>query len=54
MTQTQDCSVPLGPDYRSFTLHEPFGGTRNSGFDREKGLAALASYYQVKCVNARI
>jgi len=32
----------------------PFGGTRNSGFGREKGLAALASYYQVKCVTARI
>ncbi|MCP4472869.1 MAG: aldehyde dehydrogenase family protein [Gammaproteobacteria bacterium] len=32
----------------------PFGGTKNSGFGREKGLAALASYYQVKCVTARI
>jgi len=32
----------------------PFGGTKNSGFGREKGLAALASYYQVKCITARI
>jgi aldehyde dehydrogenase (NAD+) len=32
----------------------PFGGVKNSGFGREKGLAALASYYQVKCVTARI
>ena len=32
----------------------PFGGTRLSGFGREKGLAALASYYQVKCITARI
>lgn len=32
----------------------PFGGTKLSGFGREKGLAALASYYQVKCVTARI
>jgi acyl-CoA reductase-like NAD-dependent aldehyde dehydrogenase len=32
----------------------PFGGTKLSGFGREKGLAALAAYYQVKCVTARI
>jgi len=32
----------------------PFGGTKLSGFGRDKGLAALASYYQVKCVTARI
>ncbi len=32
----------------------PFGGTKNSGFGREKGMAALASYYQVKCITARI
>lgn len=32
----------------------PFGGTKLSGFGREKGLAALASYFQVKCVTARI
>ncbi|MHA1570310.1 MAG: aldehyde dehydrogenase family protein [Alphaproteobacteria bacterium] len=32
----------------------PFGGTKFSGFGREKGLAALSSYYQVKCITARI
>ncbi len=32
----------------------PFGGVKHSGFGREKGLAALASYYQVKCITARI
>jgi acyl-CoA reductase-like NAD-dependent aldehyde dehydrogenase len=32
----------------------PFGGTKLSGFGREKGLAALASYFQVKCITARI
>ncbi len=35
-------------------ISTPFGGTKNSGFGREKGLAALSSYYQVKCVTARI
>ena len=28
----------------------PFGGTKMSGFGREKGMAALASYYRVKCI----
>lgn len=32
----------------------PFGGTKLSGFGREKGLAALAAYYQVKCITTRI
>lgn len=32
----------------------PFGGVKNSGFGREKGLAALNSYFRVKCVTARI
>jgi len=32
----------------------PFGGTKQSGFGREKGLAALASYYRVKCVTTRL
>ncbi|MCL4764969.1 MAG: aldehyde dehydrogenase family protein [Hyphomicrobiaceae bacterium] len=32
----------------------PFGGTKKSGFGREKGLAAMASYYRVKCITARI
>ena len=32
----------------------PFGGVKHSGFGREKGLAALASYYHVKCITALI
>lgn len=32
----------------------PFGGVKNSGFGREKGLAALNSYFRVKCVTARL
>lgn len=32
----------------------PFGGTKMSGFGREKGLAALSSYYRVKCVTTRL
>ncbi len=32
----------------------PFGGTKQSGFGREKGLAALASYYRVKCITTRL
>ena len=32
----------------------PFGGTKMSGFGREKGLAALASYYRVKCITTRL
>jgi acyl-CoA reductase-like NAD-dependent aldehyde dehydrogenase len=32
----------------------PFGGTKMSGFGREKGLAALSSYYRVKCITTRL
>ena len=32
----------------------PFGGTKRSGFGREKGLEALRSYSKVKSVAARI
>jgi acyl-CoA reductase-like NAD-dependent aldehyde dehydrogenase len=32
----------------------PFGGTKLSGFGREKGLAALSSYYRVKCITTRL
>ena len=32
----------------------PFGGTKMSGFGREKGLAALTAYFRVKCITARI
>ncbi|MDP6551580.1 MAG: aldehyde dehydrogenase family protein [Arenicellales bacterium] len=40
--------------YFAGAIATPFGGTKNSGFGREKELAALASYYQIKCVTARI
>lgn len=32
----------------------PFGGVKASGFGREKGLAALSSYYRVKCITTKI
>jgi len=35
-------------------VETPFGGTRNSGFGREKGLEALRNYFRVKAVTARI
>ena len=35
-------------------VETPFGGVKQSGFGREKGLEALRSYYRVKCVTARI
>ena len=35
-------------------VETPFGGTKNSGFGREKGLEGLKAYYMVKSVTARI
>ncbi|WP_312795047.1 aldehyde dehydrogenase family protein [Tianweitania sp.] len=35
-------------------VETPFGGTKNSGFGREKGLEGLKAYYTVKTVTARI
>jgi aldehyde dehydrogenase (NAD+) len=35
-------------------VETPFGGVKQSGFGREKGLEALRSYYRVKSVTAKI
>ncbi|WP_250517918.1 aldehyde dehydrogenase family protein [Caballeronia sp. INDeC2] len=35
-------------------VETPFGGTKNSGFGREKGLEGLKAYYAVKTVTARL
>jgi acyl-CoA reductase-like NAD-dependent aldehyde dehydrogenase len=35
-------------------VETPFGGTKNSGFGREKGLEGLKAYYTVKTVTARL
>ncbi len=35
-------------------VETPFGGVKQSGFGREKGLDALKSYYRVKCVTTRL
>lgn len=41
-------------EYFAGGVEVPFGGNRLSGFGREKGLAALASYCKVKSVAARL
>ncbi len=63
---TRDCSRALAlardleagqvfiNQYFAGGVATPFGGVKASGFGREKGLAALASYYRIKCVTARI
>jgi aldehyde dehydrogenase (NAD+) len=35
-------------------VETPFGGFKNSGYGREKGLEALYSYTHVKCVTMKI
>jgi acyl-CoA reductase-like NAD-dependent aldehyde dehydrogenase len=35
-------------------VETPFGGVKQSGFGREKGLAALQNYYRIKCITTRI
>jgi acyl-CoA reductase-like NAD-dependent aldehyde dehydrogenase len=41
-------------EYFAGGVETPFGGVKNSGFGREKGLEALKSYLRVKCITARI
>lgn len=41
-------------EYFAGGVETPFGGVKNSGFGREKGLEALKSYYRIKCITARI
>lgn len=41
-------------EYFSGGVATPFGGVKESGFGREKGLASLSNYYRVKSVSVRI
>lgn len=41
-------------EYFAGGVETPFGGVKNSGFGREKGLEALKSYLRVKCITTRI
>jgi len=49
-----DCGQVFINQFFAGGIATPFGGTKQSGFGREKGLAALASYYRVKCITTRL
>ncbi len=49
-----DCGQVFINQFFAGGIGTPFGGTKQSGFGREKGLAALTSYYRVKCITARL
>lgn len=48
------CGQVFINQYFAGGVETPFGGTKNSGFGREKGLEGLKAYYAVKTVTARI
>ena len=41
-------------NYFAGGIQTPFGGTKMSGFGREKVLAVLSSYYRAKCITTRL
>jgi aldehyde dehydrogenase (NAD+) len=41
-------------EYMAGGVETPFGGYKNSGYGREKGIEALTHYTQLKCVTIRI
>ncbi len=41
-------------EYMAGGIETPFGGYKNSGYGREKGVEALTHYTQLKCVTIRI
>ena len=41
-------------DYYAGGIETPFGGVKNSGFGRERGMVAIDTYIRVKSVSARI
>lgn len=48
--QAGQVTVNGGP----LTIETPFGGYKNSGFGREKGLEALDDYAQIKCISLKL
>ena len=41
-------------DYMGGGVETPFGGYKNSGYGREKGIEALMQYSQLKCVTIKL